>query len=871
MTPAGSGATGATAGSGAAGAAGATGANGSQGGTGAAGSQLLAGTDGAAGANSNAGNNGLAATNGSAGNAAAAPKGNDGVAAANGAAGTDGSAGATGSPGLSGGIAGTGGVGGVGVIGVGNTKVINDGIIAGGLNWNGLVQANAIEFTGGGNDLEIWAGSNIQGNVIALGGIDTFALGGSVDSSFDVSQFGFPNQYQGFDLFEKRGSSLWTLTNTTNELTPWTLKGGTLSVSEEGNLGHLAGGITFDGGNLQITGTSFTTTARSLNILDGGGGIDIDHASNTFTLNQVITGTPTDGGLWKLGDGTLVLNGANTYTGITSAQEGTLVIGDTAWNGASVAGHGYVAPGATLAGHGRIAGDLFNDGGTVSPGYLGSYGSLTVGGNYSGQNGAVIAIKLDGSYGGVLTDQFVTGGSTHLTGTTLRLDKTIYALHCGEQARVIRTSGGVTGAVDLFDISQYSELMLFDNGTTNGYDGIVYGTGVDQGEGFDAIEGLNSNQQAIAGAVSDEVLDGSNTVDADTAFGSAAIEIISDCGNGDFLDSLSPEGYAGMSDYAQHATRNYTRSALNMPGFAVRPYTPAPVIDSAKGGADAKGGIPTPYPSQSVKETTIFAGFIDFDAETDSSSAGDYSIDGSGAIAGIRHRVNKITLGGFIGVDSGDIETTYIHADVDGLLFGAFASYHINDSTNTFVTGGITYGDFEYDGTRSTLFNGTSRFDGVDGESLDIYVEIQGDVYKTDRFRLTPSFGLHYIDSQVDGFTETGGVLPLTVMSMDNEALLAELELRAEYKVTDRFLVHGSVGYTHNFMDTDRDVDAKFVSGSTPFSVRANGFSEDILSLGIGATWYATDSLSFRAHYRAEFGSDQETSNIIGIGGSFSF
>lgn len=769
---------------------------------------------------------------------------------------------------MAGGIAGVGGVGGVAVIGSGNTKVINNGTIAGGLNWNGTIQANAIEFTGGGNDLEIWAGSDIQGNVIATGGIDTFALGGSVDHSFDVTELGSGNQYDGFDLFEKRGTSLWTLTNTTTELTPWTLLGGTLSVSEEGNLGDLAGGITFDGGNLQITGTAFTTTSRDLNILDGGGGIDIDDASNTFTLNQAITGSATDGGLWKLGDGTLVLNAANTYTDITSVQEGTLVLGDASWQGASVAGHGYVASGATLAGHGYVAGDLFNDGGTVSPGYLTGYGSLTIGGNYQGQNGAVIAIKLDGYNSGVLTDQFITQGSANLSGTTLRLDKQYYALGCGEQASVIQTGGGITGAVDLFDISQFTELMLFDNGTTNGYDGIVYGTGVDQGEGLEDIDGLDSNEQAIAGAISDEVLDGSNTVDANNAFGAAAIEIVSDCGNGDFLSSISPEGYAGMADYAQHATRTYTRSALNMPGVIVTPEPP--VIDSAKG-SGAKGGMTEYHPAQTVKETTIFAGFINFDAETDSSSAGDYSLDGSGAIAGLRHRVNKVTLGGFIGVDSGDIETTHIHADVDSLMFGAFASYHINDETNTFVTGGITYGDFEYDGTRSSAFNGVSQFRGVDGESLDIFVEAQTDVYQSNKFRLTTTFGLHYIDTQVDGFTETGGLLPMTIDSMDNEALLAELELHAEYKVTERFLVNGSIGYTHNFIDGGRTVDAQFVGGATPFSVDSNGLSDDILSLGLGATWYATDSLSFNANYRAEFGSDQETSNTFGLGASFSF
>src|SRR5690606_42145818 len=64
-----------------------------------------------------------------------------------------------------------------------------------------------------------------------------------------------------------------------------------------------AGGLTFDGGILQVTGTSFTTTGRAITWGNGGGGFDIASLDNTFTLNQSLSGT---GGLAKLGAGTLV-------------------------------------------------------------------------------------------------------------------------------------------------------------------------------------------------------------------------------------------------------------------------------------------------------------------------------------------------------------------------------------------------------------------------------------------------------------------------------------------------------------------------------------------------------------------------------------
>ena len=54
-------------------------------------------------------------------------------------------------------------------------------------------------------------------------------------------------QYQGFGIFEKTGSSTWTLTGTTTATTSWTLKEGTLDVATLGAAG--TGAITFAQGS----------------------------------------------------------------------------------------------------------------------------------------------------------------------------------------------------------------------------------------------------------------------------------------------------------------------------------------------------------------------------------------------------------------------------------------------------------------------------------------------------------------------------------------------------------------------------------------------------------------------------------------------
>ena len=63
--------------------------------------------------------------------------------------------------------------------------------------------------------------------------------------------------------------------------------------------------------------------------------------NNTFTVAQTLTGP---GGLTKLGPGTLVLTGPNSYTGGTTVSAGALSI---AADGALGAASGALSPGIT--------------------------------------------------------------------------------------------------------------------------------------------------------------------------------------------------------------------------------------------------------------------------------------------------------------------------------------------------------------------------------------------------------------------------------------------------------------------------------------------------------------------------------------------
>ncbi len=101
-------------------------------------------------------------------------------------------------------------------------------------------------------------------------------------------------------------------------------------------------------------------------------------ASIGGTGNLILNGAVSGGtslGFNKIGGGTVTLNAANSYTGLTTVAGGTLVVNGTI--GAGTARGTYVAAGAVLAGSGTVGGAPFSlsGAGLVSPG--GSPGVLT--------------------------------------------------------------------------------------------------------------------------------------------------------------------------------------------------------------------------------------------------------------------------------------------------------------------------------------------------------------------------------------------------------------------------------------------------------------------------------------------------------------
>jgi fibronectin-binding autotransporter adhesin len=189
---------------------------------------------------------------------------------------------------------------------------------------NGVLQlGNALALENTNVDVDVNNGLNINSLNATLGGLSG---SGNVNISNQTLTVGYDNQnaeyaglLSGTGIVIKVGGGIWTLDGPNNYSGGTLFQGGEISVSSDTSLGAAGVGLSFDGGTLQVTGTTFNSTPRFISMTGNGGGFDIEDPNNTFTIAQNLTG----GTLSKFGAGTLALTGNNSQFGLT-LNNGTL-------------------------------------------------------------------------------------------------------------------------------------------------------------------------------------------------------------------------------------------------------------------------------------------------------------------------------------------------------------------------------------------------------------------------------------------------------------------------------------------------------------------------------------------------------------------
>jgi autotransporter-associated beta strand protein len=202
-----------------------------------------------------------------------------------------------------------------------------------------------------------------------------------------------------------------------------------------------------------------------------------------ITVSQVLLEDPvsTGGGLTKEGASTLILSGANTYTGVTNVNAGTLQLGNASALG-TTAGNTIVASGARIFAQNGVSNQIVPEPITLSGTGTDGTGALRFGGGVAGVTmsgpitlGADTLIKSDGS-----TSATFSGGIS-ISDKVLTFATDSGATNTVSTAGISGTTGSVvktgTGTLTLAAAGTFSGGTSHEGGIINVNDSNALGSG----------------------------------------------------------------------------------------------------------------------------------------------------------------------------------------------------------------------------------------------------------------------------------------------------------------------------------------------------------------------------------------------------------
>ena len=213
---------------------------------------------------------------------------------------------------------------GIAKLGTNTLTLTGNNTFTGPVNFNGgLIKAASLNNLGNGTKL------NFNGGGLQFDGVFdpsvrtmTFQAGGAtLDTQANNITLANAIGNGGSGGLTKKGSGILTLTGNNTFTGPVNFNGGLIKAASLNNLGN-GTALNFNGGGLQFDGV-YDPSARTMTFQAGGATLDTQ--ANDITLANSI-GNGDIGGLTKKGTGNLILSGANTYSGDTKINDGSITL-----------------------------------------------------------------------------------------------------------------------------------------------------------------------------------------------------------------------------------------------------------------------------------------------------------------------------------------------------------------------------------------------------------------------------------------------------------------------------------------------------------------------------------------------------------------
>jgi autotransporter-associated beta strand protein len=223
--------------------------------------------------------------------------------------------------------------------------------------------------------------------------------------------------------------------------------------------------LSLGGGGINTNGQTSGTNTISANVQLAAASTWLVGTNGTLLVSGQVSSTGAFGLTVNNGSnaGTLQLNGANTYSGGTTVNAGTLLINNTSGSGTGTGSVTVNNAGTVLAGSGFINAGAnnvtINSGATIAPGAApNTVGALTMTAAnviFTGTNGNLATLAIDVS--GATADKLVINGNLDLSTIFDRLVVTELATATLARYQIVTYTGSLTGIFDTLTLpSGYS-------------------------------------------------------------------------------------------------------------------------------------------------------------------------------------------------------------------------------------------------------------------------------------------------------------------------------------------------------------------------------------------------------------------------------
>ena len=567
--------------------------------------------------------------------------------------------------------------------------------------------------------------------------------------------------------------------------------------------------------------------------------------------------------LTKSTAGILTLTGANTYTGGTVLNAGTLVVG----NGSALGVGNLTVNGGTLQ---TVGGPL-----VVNVG----------GGNITLAGGTYIA-NVGGTVPGVTHDQLRTTGTASISGGTLALVRqNSFVLTPGQKVVLISATGGVAGgtangtplpAANVTGLSDFSSNPLLvpvvnlhtDSVTLEAMQGSFMALG--------NTLGFTPNQRAVAQGLDSAAASLFSRTGVRSEFDFLDTQPLGTlAGN---LDKISPEELTSIFNIAV-SLANIQSANIQRRLADIRAGVESPSGGAAMGriGGGARGPVGRPSrqiaPPPSEDRWGVFVnGSGEFTHVGSTTNAAGFNLDSGGVTAGVDYRFTdhfaagislgymntaaNLSAGGRVNVDGGRVGAYATYFD-QGFHLDLAASGGVNDYTTRRGTPGNTVATASPEGTEVNLLIGA----GYD--------------WKVGGLTVGPVASFQYTNVRLDGFAERGAFAPLAVSGRTEESLRSAVGVHATFDARmGRATLRPEVRavWQHEAGAATYSINSTFATlGGNPFTVSGPTIGRDsmVLSGGFSILW--NDRFATTAFYDGELFRTNYRSHNVSVGFRYSF